>query len=93
MGLAELLALVVGYLMPPAVAYVTAAGWPSWAKLAVAFAISAVLGTVTALATGELAAAGAGGWLNVVLVVFAASQLAYRTWWHRAPSKEQSSPA
>lgn len=82
---AQMLAGVIGLLMPPLVDQVNRGvleHWPSWAKLLVSLASSLVLGTVTALATGE--ADTAGGWWGTVAAVFVASQVAYRTWWQRA---------
>lgn len=85
----ELLAAVVGALMPPLVDQVVRgrfAAWPAWAKLAVALATSAVIGTLTVLTTGV----PAGGWWSVVTAAFVASQVAYRTWWHRDTEKKPS---
>jgi len=55
--------------------------WPEWLKLLVPRGTSVIIGAGTAAATGELASTG--DWWGVVTAVFVASQVAYRTWWHR----------
>lgn len=81
MGVAEALGVLIGILVPPVVDKVQRAEWPAWVKLLVALGTSIVIGTATAAATGELASTG--DWWGVVTAVFVASQVAYRTWWHR----------
>jgi hypothetical protein len=69
---------VVGFLLPALVAFINRSEWKSWVKAVVALLSAVLVGTVTALLAGSFTGSS---WLQAIGVVFAASQLAYHTWW------------
>jgi ABC-type uncharacterized transport system permease subunit len=71
-------AALVGFFLPALVAIINREEWKPWVKGAVALLASALVGTITALVAGSFTGAS---WIQAVGVVFAASQLAYHTWW------------
>ncbi len=71
-------AAIVGFFMPALVALVNRAEWNSWLKALVALASAVLVGTVVALLGGGLTGEN---WIQSVGIVFAASQVAYHTWW------------
>lgn len=70
---------VIGYFMPIVVAAVVRTRWASWAKALTALAISLLVGTFTAWASGDLVGLA---WPAAVATAMAATQHAYRKWWH-----------
>lgn len=74
----ELVSAIVGYLAPALVSVVVRSNWASWVKGIVALVSSVVIGFVVALVSGELNGTGVA---TAIAVVFAASQVAYKTWW------------
>ena len=71
-------ASLVGIFLPAVVAFINRVDWKSWLKAVVALGSSIVAGTVTALLSGDFTGAN---WMKAIGLVFAASQLAYMTWW------------
>jgi len=70
---------VIGTVMPLLVALVVRSHWAGWLKAAVAVAASLLAGTLGAWAAGQLAGLP---WALAVIAALAASQAAYRSWWH-----------
>lgn len=70
--------LMVGFFLPALVAVVNRQEWKPWIKAVAALVASVVVGTVTALLSGRFTGAN---WMTAIGIVFAASQLAYVTWW------------
>lgn len=70
--------IMVGFFLPALVAIVNRQEWQSWVKAVAALVASVVVGTVTALLSGGFTGAN---WVTAIGIVFAASQLAYHTWW------------
>lgn len=75
----QLVAAVVGALMPALIAVVVRSTWPGWLKGVVAIGSSVVAASVTAFATGQFTTAK--GWVETIVLVVAASQVMYRVWW------------
>jgi hypothetical protein len=71
-------AALVGFVLPALVAIINRSEWKSWVKGIVALLASVVVGTITALLAGSFTGAS---WLQAISIVFAASQVAYHTWW------------
>jgi|SRR5690242_12874161 len=71
-------AAIVGFFLPALVAIINRVDWKPWLKALVALVASVLVGTVTALLAGSFTGTT---WLQAIGVVFAASQLAYHTWW------------
>jgi hypothetical protein len=88
---------LLGTLLPPVVAVVNQAHWPSWLKGMVAVIVSIVTGAITAAGTGQLTGKT---WVQATLIVAGATFTAYHFWWRptgisdaieRATSANQSS--
>lgn len=71
-------AAVVGFFMPALVALVNRAEWQAWVKALVALGSAVLVGTVVALLSNSF---DGTTWLQSIGIVFAASQVAYHTWW------------
>jgi VIT1/CCC1 family predicted Fe2+/Mn2+ transporter len=71
-------ALVVGFLLPPALAVVQQTGWPSKVKAVVAFAASALAGAGTAYFQGDLTGRR---FVEAGLVVLVAAMATYHGFW------------
>lgn len=71
-------AAFAGFFLPAVVAVVNRAEWKSWVKGLIALLASVLVGTVTALLGGQFTG---HTWVEAVGVAFAASQVAYHTWW------------
>lgn len=71
-------AAIVGFVLPALVAIINREEWKPWIKAVVALLASVCVGTVTALLSGSFTGTT---WVQAIAVVFAASQLAYHTWW------------
>lgn len=79
MSTSDLMAAIVGALMPALIAVVVRSSWPSWLKGVAAVGSSTVVGTVAAWIAGDLTTPE--GWAQKVLIVIAAAQAAYKLWW------------
>ncbi|MCD7100441.1 hypothetical protein [Pseudoclavibacter sp. 13-3] len=78
-----LIAPVLGSLAPIVQALLQRPEWSSRAKVILAVVFSVVLGTVTAMTSGQLDGldwSSAGTWLGAVALVFASSQAAFVAW-------------
>jgi hypothetical protein len=71
-------AAIVGFFLPALVSIVNRAEWKPWVKAVVALASAVLVGTVTALLSNSF---DGTTWLQSIGIVFAASQVAYHTWW------------
>jgi len=71
-------AAVVGFVLPALVAIINREPWAPWIKGLVALATSILVGTITALLAGQFTGAT---WFQAIVITFAASQVAYHTWW------------
>ncbi len=69
---------LVGLLLPGLVAIVNRESWKPWVKAVVAVAASVLVGTVTALLSGGFTGVT---WVQALVIVSVASQVAYHTWW------------
>lgn len=74
-------AAVVGFVLPALVAIINREPWKPWIKAVVALVSSALVGTVTALLSGQFTGAT---WIQAIGIVFAASQVAYMLWWKKS---------
>lgn len=71
-------AALVGFLLPGVVAVINREPWAPWIKGVIALLSSIAVGTVTALLAGQFTGSN---WGQAIMIVFAASQIAYHTWW------------
>lgn len=71
-------AAVVGFFVPALIAVINRSEWKSWVKAIVSIGTAVLVGTVTALLSGSFTGAT---WIQAIGIVFAASQVAYHTWW------------
>lgn len=71
-------AALVGFVLPALVAIVNRSEWKPWVKGIVALLASVLVGTITALIAGNFTGSS---WIQAIGIVFAASQVAYHTWW------------
>ncbi len=69
---------MAGFLVPALVAVVNREEWKPWVKAVIALLSSIVVGTVTALLSGDFTGTD---WATAIGIAFAASQVAYMTWW------------
>lgn len=74
----ETWAILVGFFVPALVSAVNRYDWKPWIKAVVALVVSVLVGTVTALLSGEFTGAN---WATSIGIVFGSSQAAYALWW------------
>lgn len=74
----EMWASVVGFFLPALVSAINHAEWKAWVKAVIALLSSVLVGTVTALLSGDFSGAN---WIASIGIVFGSSQVAYHTWW------------
>jgi hypothetical protein len=70
--------LIVGFLLPPALAVVQQTPWPASVKAIIAFAASAVAGVGVAYFAGDLTGRN---WLSSALVVLVTAISTYQGFW------------
>jgi len=75
----DLWSLVVGFAMPPLIAFISSVRWPSWARALVAVAVCLVGGGMTAAVSGYY---DGMSMMRAVMVTFAAALGFYRVFWH-----------
>lgn len=74
----EMWSLIVGFLLPPALAIVQQSKWPDSVRAIVAFIACAVAGAVTAYLQGDL---NLERWVESALVVLVTAIATYKGFW------------
>lgn len=86
---ASMWAIVVGFFMPLIINFVINAKWVPWKKVLVAFLVSAVVGTITALIAGAYEGLGIP---SIILLTLVVSITAYQNFWRQiAPNLQNRS--
>lgn len=81
----------LGQVMPFLVERIKRAHWPAWVSLTVTLGLCVLAGAWSAIAGGQIRPGMS--WVTAAGIVFASSQLAYRTWAAPPPPEPPTGPA
>lgn len=86
---AAMWAVVVGFISPVVYNLIIKATWPAWAKAALAFVFSAIVGTITAIIAGAYEGLGIP---STILLTSVVAITAYQNFWKQvAPNMQRGS--
>ena len=85
----EAIAAIIGLFMPIVVSLLKRPTWPTWARLAVAGAVSLVVGVISTAVSGDLHLDEPGNIFTSAAAAFTAATVVYKAWFQATPINEK----